>query len=55
MPPTGAAFLDWAREVSRVRLQVVARRDGGRQHTWATAGAPRRVVTGCGGVTQVGR
>jgi transposase len=38
------AFLDWAREVARVRLQVVARRDGGRQHTWAPAGAPRRVV-----------
>lgn len=38
------AFLEWAREVAGVALQVVQRRDGGRRHTWAPAGAPPRVV-----------
>jgi putative transposase len=37
-------FLDWARQVAGVELQVVARRDGGMRRSWAPAGAPPRVV-----------
>jgi putative transposase len=38
------AFLDWARQVAGVALQVVVRRDGGMRRSWARAGAPPRVV-----------
>lgn len=37
-------FLDWARQVAGVALQVVVRRDGGMRRSWAPAGAPPRVV-----------
>jgi putative transposase len=37
-------FLDWARQVAGVELQVAARRDGGMRRNWAPAGAPPRVV-----------
>ena len=37
-------FLDWARQVAGVELQVAARRDGGMRRSWAPAGAPPRVV-----------
>jgi hypothetical protein len=34
------AFLDWAREVAGVHLQVVQRRDGGRRRRWLPPDAP---------------
>jgi transposase len=37
-------FLDWARQVAGVALQVVVRRDGGMRRSRAPAGAPPRVV-----------
>jgi transposase len=37
-------FLDWARQVAGIELQVVVRRDGGMRRSWAPAGAPPRVV-----------
>jgi putative transposase len=37
-------FLDWARQVAGVALQVVVRRDGGMRRSWAPAGAPPRAV-----------
>ncbi|MDP9847581.1 putative transposase [Streptosporangium lutulentum] len=37
-------FLEWARQVAGITVQVVARRDGGMRHTWAPVGAPPRIV-----------
>ena len=37
-------FLDWARQVAGVALQVAVRRDDGMRSSWARAGAPLRVV-----------
>jgi putative transposase len=37
-------FLDWARQVAGVALQVAVRRDGGMRRSWAPAGALPRVV-----------
>ena len=34
------AFLDWAREVAGIRLQVVQGRDGGRRRRWLPPAAP---------------
>jgi putative transposase len=37
-------FLEWARRVAGITVQVVARRDGGMRGTWAPVGAPPRIV-----------
>ena len=38
------AFLDWARDVAGITLQVVQRRDGGRGRRWLPPGAEPPVV-----------
>jgi transposase len=37
-------FLEWARRVAGITVQVAARRDGGMRGTWALVGAPPRIV-----------
>jgi putative transposase len=38
----GSRFIDWARDVPGMTVQIVVRRDGGNRRTWAKAGTPPR-------------